>query len=192
MEVIRQNWDSLFFGKRFYRFMAAIIFIFVLSYGIPFLFNVAVLCLIVFILAVVLDWALLFAKRNPLSAQRILPDRLSNGDENTIHWHILNKYPFRCRLQLLDEFPEAWQIRNFTLHVVMEPEEKTVLNFSIIPKERGEFFFGDLHIFIKSPLQLILRRKTFSEKKSVKVFPGYLKLRQFEFMAHITDPGNAG
>jgi len=192
MEVIRQIWGSLFFGKRFYRFMAAIILIFVLSYGIPFLFNVAILCLILFILAVVLDWAVLFAKRNPLSAQRILPDRLSNGDENTVHWHILNKYPYRCRLQLLDEFPEAWQIRNFTLHVAMEPEEKTVLNYSIIPKERGEFFFGDLHIFIKSPLQLILRRKTFSEKKSVKVFPGYLKLRQFEFMAHITDPGNAG
>ncbi len=26
----------------------------------------------------------------------------------------------------------------------------------------------------------------------MKVFPGFLMLRQFEFMAHITDPGNTG
>ncbi len=38
----------------------------------------------------------------------------------------------------------------------------------------------------------MIRRKTFSAKKSVKVFPSFLLLRQFEFMAHITEPGNIG
>jgi uncharacterized protein (DUF58 family) len=53
-------------------------------------------------------------------------------------------------------------------------------------------FFGNLHIFIKTPLQLVIRRKTIDSKEAVRVYPGFLKLRQFEFMAHITDPGNTG
>jgi uncharacterized protein (DUF58 family) len=172
--------------------MSAVIFGFVLSYGFSFLFYAALMALGIILLALLLDFIVLFSKRNPISVQRILPDRLSNGDENTMQWQITNHYPFRTRLQLIDEFPEAWQIRDFSLRTILEPDEKTVLKFIIRPKERGEFFFGDQHIFIKTPLQLILRRKTYQAKESVKVFPGFLKLRQFEFMAHITDPGNIG
>jgi len=190
--MIKLLFSSVFFGKRFYRFMAVIIFLFVVSYGISFFFNIAVLALALFLLAAFLDYLLLFAKQNPMAVQRILPDKLSNGDENTIQWQIKNNYPFRARLQLLDEFPEPWQIRDFGIRTRLEPDEKTSLGYIVRPKERGEFFFGDLHLFIKTPLQLIIRRKTFSAKESIRVFPGFLLLRQFEFMAHITDPGNTG
>ena len=190
--MIKLLFSSVFFGKRFYRFMAVIIFLFVVSYGISFFFNIAVLALALFLLAAFLDYLLLFAKQNPVAVQRILPDKLSNGDENTIQWQIKNNYPFRARLQLLDEFPEPWQIRDFGIRTRLEPDEKTSLGYIVRPKERGEFFFGDLHLFIKTPLQLIIRRKTFSAKESIRVFPGFLLLRQFEFMAHITDPGNTG
>jgi uncharacterized protein (DUF58 family) len=192
MGILVRLYRSLFFGKWFYRLLAAIIFLFVLSYSFDFLFYVAQLALALLFLALVLDFGILFAKRNPVTVQRILPERLSNGDKNTIYWKIGNDYPFRARLQLTDEFPEPWQIRDFKLKFMLEPGGKTILPYIIQPKERGEFFFGDLHIFINSPLQLILRRKTFSAKESVKVFPAFLMLRQFEFMAHITDPGNTG
>jgi uncharacterized protein (DUF58 family) len=192
MGMLKQLWLSLFFGKRFYRLMTAVIFLFVLSYGIPFIFNIALLALILSSLALLLDYWLLYANKDPVSAQRILPDRLSNGDENKIHWQIRNHYPFESRLLLIDEFPEAWQIRNFKLKFVLKPAENILLNYKMIPKERGEFFFGNLHIYIKSPLQLIIRRKTFSSKVSTKVFPNFLNLRQFEFMAHVTEPGNTG
>jgi uncharacterized protein (DUF58 family) len=192
MQILKQLYRSLFFGKWFYRSMAAIIFMFVLSYNIPFLFGVAEVALFIIFFLLALDFSVLFIKRNALSAQRILPQRLSNGEENTMHWQIGNHYPFRTRLLLIDEFPEAWQIRNFSLKTVLEPEEKTSLAYVIHPKERGEFYFGDLHLFIKTPLQLIHRRKTFEAREPVKVFPGFMLLRQLEFMAHITEPGNTG
>jgi uncharacterized protein (DUF58 family) len=192
MGILRELLQSIFFGKWFYRLLTAVIFLFVLSYGISFLFNVAQLALILLVVVLILDCWILFANRNPVSVQRILPEKLSNGEENTMLWQIANNYPFRVRLQLLDEFPEPWQIRDLKLKTTLEPDEKTTLQFTIRPKERGDFFFGDLHLYIKTPLQLMIRRKTFPAKESIKVFPGFLLLRQFEFMAHITDPGNTG
>jgi len=162
MRVLKWLFGSVFFGKRFYRFMAVIIFLFVVSYGISFFFTVAVLTLALFLLTALLDYLLLFAKQNPVAVRRILPDKLSNGDENPIKWEIKNNYSFRARLQLLDEFPEPWQIRDFRMRTRLEPDEKTTVDYIVRPKERGEFFFGNLHLFIKTPLQLIIRRKTLS------------------------------
>jgi len=192
MHQLKQLYLSFFFGKRFYPFMAAVIFLFVLSYLVQFLFNIALLALVLLTGAIILDWLVLYGKRNPLSVERVLPDRMSNGDGNTIYWKITNRYAFRARLQLLDEFPEAWQIRDFKLKYILEPDEKVILQHIVYPKERGEYFFGDLHLYVKTPLELIIRRKTFIAKESVKVFPSFLLLRQFEFMAHIKDPGNIG
>jgi uncharacterized protein (DUF58 family) len=192
MHKLKQLYLSIFFGKRFYRVMAAVIFLFVLSYPVPFLFSIALMALGLLAGALILDWAVLFAKQNPISVERILPDNMSNGDKNTIYWKITNHYPFRARLELLDEFPEAWQIRDFKMKSILEPDEKATIQYIVHPKDRGEYFFGDLYLYVKSPIQLIIRRKTFLAKKTVKVYPGFLLLRQFEFMAHITEPGNIG
>jgi uncharacterized protein (DUF58 family) len=172
--------------------MAAVIFLFALSYLIPFLFDVALLALGLLVCLLMLDWLVLYSKRNPVLVTRILPEKMSNGDGNIIYWDITNHYNFRTRLLLLDEFPESWQIRDFRMKSILEPEEKTKLQYTVYPKERGEYFFGNVYLFIKTPLQFIIRRKTFYAEKSVKVFPSFLLLRQFEFMAHITEPGNIG
>jgi len=192
MGILKQFWLSLFFGKRFYFFLTAVILLFVLSYGFYFLFNFALLALALVIAAILLDYFLLFFKHSPVSVQRLLPERFSNGEDNFIYWQVINHYPFRAQLQIIDEFPEAWQIRNFKIKLKLNPDEKTKLLFEIRPKNRGEFSFGRLHIFIKTPLQFVQRRKTFPLEEPAKVYPAFLRLRQFEFMAHITDPGNTG
>jgi len=192
MAIFRQWYNSLFLGKRFYRLLTVVILLYLLSYEFSILFQVATLVLILLLLTALLDYLVLFSRRRPVSASRILPDRMSNGEENTIHWKIKNDYPFPAKLQLIDEFPENWQLRNVTIKAKLAPGQETLLSHFLKPKERGEFEFGDLHLFIKTPLQLIIRRKTFAIREKVRVYPAFLLLRQFEFMAHITDPGNAG
>jgi hypothetical protein len=102
--------------------MSVVIFLFVLSYGISFLFNAALMALGLILLALLLDFIVLFSKRNPVSLRRILPERLSNGDENAVRWQMTNHYPFRATLQLIDEFPEAWQIRDLKFKKILEPD----------------------------------------------------------------------
>jgi uncharacterized protein (DUF58 family) len=192
MGILKRWYYSLYLGKRFYRLLATVIFLFLLSYGLSYLFVVATLALILLLLTAILDYGVLFSKPNPVTAARILPERMSNGEENVLYWTIKNDYPFPARLQLLDEFPENWQIRDFKIKTKLDPGEQTRLSHILTPKERGEFSFGYLHIFIKTPLQLIVRRQTFSAPEVARVYPAFLMLRQFEFMAHITDPGNTG
>src|ERR1700733_7031642 len=147
MGILKQLYLSIFLGKRFYRSMATVIFLFALSYLIPFLFDIALMALGLLACLLLLDWLVLYAKRNPVSGERILPERLSNGDGNMVFWKIANHYPFRARLLLLDEFPESWQIRNFKMNSILEPDGQATLEYMIYPKERGEYFFGDLYMF---------------------------------------------
>jgi len=192
MGVLMNGYTSLFLGRRFYWLMSAVIFLFLISYSFHFLFDLAAISLLLLLLSTALDYVVLFSKKQPVSVIRNLPDRFSNGEENTLSWTIQNNYPFPAKLQLIDEFPENWQIRDFERRARLEPGEKTKLDYIFRPRERGAFHFGNLYLFIKSPLQLVVRRKTFTVPQTVRVYPAFLLLRQFEFKAHITDPGNTG
>jgi uncharacterized protein (DUF58 family) len=156
------------------------------------LFQVAVLALILFLFAALLDWLVLFSKRKAVWVKRILPERMSIGEENTIYWEVKNFFPFTISAQLIDEFPANWQLRNIVIKTRLESGEEGRLSYLIKPKERGEFEFGRVHLYMKTPLQLIVRRTALMIQDSVRVYPAFLMLRQFEFMAHITDPGNLG
>ncbi len=192
MSLIKRFYLSLFFGKRFYRFLTVVICLFVVSYGLPVLFGIAQLLILIFAAGCTLDWLLLFLNREAVTIKRESPERLSNGDENQLQLVAKNDYPFPVTFQVIDELPEQLQVRNFQLSGILRPGEKKNLPYSIHPKERGEYIFGNIHAYLKSPLGLIVRRKTFFARQEIKVYPSFLRLRQFEFLAHITDPGNLG
>ncbi len=192
MHKLKQFWLSVFIAKRFYHLITVVVFLFIVSYFIPFLFDISLLILIMFSAVLIFDFVILFSKRSPINAHRILPERLSNGEENILRWQIGNNYSFTVVLKLLDEFPESWQIRDVNWKFKLKSENETIVQHIVRPRERGEFYFGDIHVFIKTAFQLIIRRKTFPAKESIKVFPAFQLLRQFEFKAHITDPGNIG
>ncbi len=192
MRFLKRFYFSLFFDKLFYRLLTGIILLFVLSYRLTFLFYVAQILLVLLLFAVVFDYLILFTKRNPVTVKRILPERLSNGNENMMNWTVRHHYAFRSVLIVMDEFPEAWQIRDVSMKCLLDPEENHMLTYTLKPTERGEYFFGNIHVYIKSPLQLIVRRNTIPAKEPVKVYPGFLLLRQMEFMALMMDPANTG
>jgi uncharacterized protein (DUF58 family) len=58
--------------------------------------------------------------------------------------------------------------------------------------ERGEYFFHDTNVFIKSPLQLVVRRLKMEGRQMVKVLPSYMALRQFELLAYSNNLAEAG
>jgi len=189
---MKRLYFSLFFGRRFYWLLASVILLFVFSYGLPFVFEIARISLLLLLPVCLLDWMLLFLNSKSVTVERNVPDRLSNGDENHIQLIIKNGYPFRISIQLIDELPEQLQIRNFLIRDFIFPRDEKIIPYTIRPKQRGEYIFGDIQVFIKSPLRLILRRKTVSAKQLVKVYPSFLLLRKFEFLAHTSDPGNIG
>jgi uncharacterized protein (DUF58 family) len=181
--MLKRFYKSLFFARRFYAALVAVIFLFVLSYGIPFLFVIAQLGLLFLALAVTLDYLVLFARRDPVIVRRECSERFSNGDPNPVKLVVTNQYPFTVSLHIIDELPDQFQRRNFSLDCQLKAGERREMPYQLRPTERGEYLFHSINVFIKSPFNLLLRRKILDGAKMVKVLPSYFPLKKYELMA---------
>ncbi|MFI5154292.1 MAG: DUF58 domain-containing protein [Chitinophagales bacterium] len=182
--MLRNFYTSLFFSRRFYWIWVGIIILFVFSYGLPFLFPIAQLAFAFVLLLTIVDYMIIFSRKDPVLVNRELTDRFSNGDQNKVNLYITNQFSFAIRLKIIDELPDQLQERNFTLFMQLSPNEKRSRTYSIRPTERGEYIFHNINVFIKAPLGLIVRRKIIEAEKIVKVLPSYLELRKYELLAY--------
>lgn len=193
MSFFKQYIESLFFGKRFYRLLACIIGLFVVAYFSPVLFVVAKVITIGFFIFVLIDYLVLFGSKNGLHAQRNVPDRLSNGDDNEINIVLTNNYSFRAGISIIDELPVQFQRRDFLIKKSVASGEQQTIAYRLRPVERGEYVFHDLNIFVTTPLQLVIRRYKFNAKHTVKVYPSYFSLKKYDLLAwsnNLSESGN--
>ena len=190
--MLKRFYKSLFFSRRLYWLFMLVIILFVLSYGLSFFFQVAQLSLLFLALVAALDYLILFTRRDPVAVQRELSERLSNGDANPVRVLVKNQYAFPVTLRIIDELPDQFQERNFSLHAALKAGESRVLEYTLRPKERGEYFFHAINVFIKSPFGLLVRRKILAADKMVRVLPSYHSLRQYELLAWSNNRAESG
>ncbi|GGA87958.1 DUF58 domain-containing protein [Puia dinghuensis] len=181
--MLKRFYISLYFSRRFYWLFVGIILVFVVSYGVPFLFTVGQLLLLFFAVVTVLDYFVLFLRKAPVPVRRDVGDRMSNGDNNTVALQVKNDYPFPIRLRIIDELPDQFQLRDFSLYADLKAGEVRALDYQLRPKERGEYVFYNINVFIKSPFGLLIRRSIIEAKTMVRVLPSYLALRQYALLA---------
>ncbi|HVM89938.1 MAG TPA: DUF58 domain-containing protein [Puia sp.] len=190
--MLKRFYSSLFFSRRFYLLFVMVIALFVLSYGLTFLFNLAVITLFAFFIFILLDYLILFFRKQPVSVERISPERFSNGDQNTVSITVRNNYSFAVSAIIIDELPQQFQLRNFFFRVKLKADEQQIINYQLRPTERGEYFFYNINVLIKSPVNLVIRRKIFEANTTVKVLPSYALLRKYELQAHSSNLAEAG
>ena len=190
--MLKRFYKSLFFSRRFYLLLVSIIALFVFSYGLPFLFIIARIAFLSLIAFVLLDYLILFFRKQPVIVKRTLPDRFSNGDQNNISILINNNNSFAIEILIIDEIPAQFQKRDFSLRALLKPGEEKTVSYQLRPTERGEYVFYNLNAFIKSPVKLVVRRKIFEAGAMVKVLPSYLLLKQYELIAHSNNLAEAG
>ena len=192
MDLFRRYLQSLFFSKRFYWTLASIIILFVFAYFSQVLFIIARIATFVFFLLVIIDYIVLYSNADGIKAKRILPDRLSNGDQNRIQVIITNDYSFRAGIRIIDELPVQFQKRDFILRDVISSEEEHVLDYFLKPQERGEYTFNDLNVFVTTPLNLVVRRFRVEAQQMVKVYPSYFSLRKYDLLAYSNNLSESG
>ena len=150
--------------------------------------------LLFFILFLIFDAVLLFAtKRQLILLRRILPDKLSNGDETLVTIFITNNHFFNLNIEIIDEIPPQFQMRDFCIKFILKPKQERVFDYALKPKKRGEYMFGYTNVFVSSPIGLWSRRIKFGSKATkVMVYPSFLQMRKYEFLAisnQLTDVG---
>ena len=174
----------MFINKRLYIAIAIIVLCFIAGYKSAFVFTVAQVLLAVLIFLCVYDFMLLFlTQKNAISCRRECAERFSNGDENIIRLHLSNKYSFPVSLQIIDEIPDIFQVRDLLFAFQMNRREDKVLRYSLRPVKRGVYKFGKINVFASTKVGLISRRFKTGNPVDVKVYPSYIYLKQYELMA---------
>ncbi len=169
--------------NRFFYVIIGIMVLFVISYIYPKWFNIIKLLLLALLAFSFLDTLILFMARKGLHAERTLPEKLSNGDQNPIEITLENRYTFAVNALIIDEIPEQFQQRDFEIFRKLKAASKTTLQYELRPTERGRYHFGKLNIYITTPFGLIARRYSFCDNAMVPTYPSFIQLRKYDLMA---------
>jgi len=174
---------QLYPGNLFFKILGTLALLFVAAWVYPVLLDWVKLLLAAFAGMVLLDGWMLFRNRKAFFAQRTVPEKLSNGDDNKITIHLESRYPFATRLQVIDEAPVQFQLRHLLFASQLPAAGVQTLVYHLRPTQRGEYQFANTHVFVQTRLQLVSRRFTFQNPETVPVYPSYIQMRQYELMA---------
>ena len=177
------NRSSFYLTRTVFYILLGASAVFVISYFIPALFDVALAALIFTVIAVWVDAVLLYSRNPGIAANREVADRLSNGDENRITLEIENNYGFKINAQVIDELPMQFQERNWQREAIVSSGATVVLDYTVRPLQRGEYNFGDINVYVQSPLKLVRRRYIIAQEETVKVYPSYIQMRRYQLLA---------
>jgi uncharacterized protein (DUF58 family) len=176
-------YKDLFLRSRLFIGLGGLAALFLISFFLPWLGDVPVIFFCAFILLLFIDLFILYRLPMGIFSRRIAPERLSNGDENEISIYTENFYPFTVHLEIIDEIPHQFQKRDVLFKIVLAPRRHTMLNYLLRPTKRGEYEFGFLRVYARSPLGLVSRRYNFEQGQMLPVYPSFLQMRKYELMA---------
>ncbi|MEE9407472.1 MAG: DUF58 domain-containing protein [Polaribacter sp.] len=180
---MKHFYNTLFLNNRFFYAIAVISLLFVVGFFVPIFFEVSKVLLFILVILVFVDVFILYNLKKAIDVERILPERLSNGDENKITLLLSNLYGFNAHVSIIEEFPYQFQKRDFNYNLVLASKENKTIHYNLKPTERGVYNFGNINVFASSPLQLATKKYVLGEGKEVKCYPSFLKLREFDFKA---------
>lgn len=176
-------YKQLFINNFFFYCLMGVITCFILSFFFPALYSASWYVFFILLVFTIIDYILLFSFGQKIKAKRTTPEKLSNGDENEIIIKISNQHTFPIGINVVDEIPFQFQVRDFTIKRKIKGLEKTDINYFLRPTERGEYSFGNLNIYTISPLKLLSRRYTFDNGQMVPTYPSYIQLRKYDLIA---------
>lgn len=182
-EKVIAFYRSLYLNNLLFYILAGNTLFFVLAFIYPSLFIIAQLVLLTSILFLFFDFSTLYYTKTGISANRKLPEKLSNGDDNFVIIDFKNHYTISIHLTILDEVPFQFQERDFNIRKKIKPLSSESLTYTLCPTERGEYHFGQLHIYAKSTIGLVSRRFSFEGNKMVKTYPSFLQLKKYDFLS---------
>jgi len=184
--LIKKYFGDLFIKQRLYLAIAALITLFLISFYVPAFEKIAVAIFILFLAFCAIDYSLLFFTKKYPSAQRIIGQRWSNGEENKIELIVKNNLEFSVWIELIDEIPPQLQIRNWKRKLILKPSQQKKIRWYLKPMQRGEYHFGNIILFLSSPLQLIARRFTIVAGQTIPVYPAFSQLHNYQLFSGAT------
>ena len=180
---IKNLFQNLYFTPRFFYVLLGVVALFAFSYAIEAIYGMVWLLLYAFIAFTLLEILFLFLSKNKITINRVLPDKLSNGDDNYILLKLQNEFSLKMYIQVIDELPKQFQSRNFVQVTALDPKSLKELRYAVRPISRGVYEFGLVRIFASRNLGLVQRRYSSEKEQIVKCYPAFLALRAMDIKA---------
>jgi uncharacterized protein (DUF58 family) len=181
--LFNRFYKNLFLCSRLFIGLGCAAVLFLLTFFFTWLGIVPVVFFWLVIVLLLVDILLLYRLPKGVFAKRISPERLSNGDENEISIYIESFYQFAVDIEIIDEIPHQFQKRDVLFETALTSRQHKLLNYLLRPTKRGEYEFGFLRVYVKSPLKLVSRRFNFEQAETLPVYPSFLQMRKYELMA---------
>jgi uncharacterized protein (DUF58 family) len=87
------------------------------------------------------------------------------------------------QIGIIDEIPFQFQKRDVWFKSYLKAGEKKRISYTLRPTKRGEYQFGKLHIYVRTPLGLFSKRFNYGKDITIPVYPSFLQMRKYELMA---------
>ncbi len=176
-------WLRFYFTRLFYTIGAIIIGLFILAFFLEPLQQIALAALLCLMIAATLDFIIAFAGSKPVSAKRLSAGRFSNGDENKVTIQLTNHRSYKIKVDVIDEMPMQFQQSKIQNNITLNGDEIFSFTYTLKPQERGEYFFGAINLFMRGPLNIVIRQIIFNDEKKVIVYPSYMQMKKYQLMA---------
>jgi uncharacterized protein (DUF58 family) len=174
---------NTYLPNRFFLLFGGVALLFALGFPIPAFYYLGLATFIIALALVLVDWFMLFKRSVRVDVKRRLPKVFSLGDPNPVALDLHNRSSNLLSLHLIDELPVEFQIRNFGQNTRLAPHSAQTLHYELTPVKRGEYAFGDVLLYVRSPLGLIERRIVVSQAATIPVYPSVVQMKKYALRA---------
>ena len=173
---------SLYFHSLFFYGILLLAAFFIVSFFINALFIPASVLFWLFLTACLWDIIFLYSSKRAIELRRDYPEKLSNGDHNDLTIALMNHYPSRVRVRVLEEFPEQLQLRNIEFELALGAHSVQSVQYQVRPTSRGMYRFQRCHALVRY-LGLFERKYTLNGNLDLACFPSFIQMRKYQLLA---------
>lgn len=173
---------NIYLSDRLFYALGLCIFLFLAAYQFEQLYALGWIVVIIVALASLVDLTLLFTKKH-IEAQRKTAAVYSLNEENIIRLQIRSISSKVLKAVVVDEVPHQFKMRDFSKTITIHANAIETLIYKLKPQHRGDYDFGDIHVFLSTRIGLVTKKETTPAEFVVAVYPSVPHMLRQELRA---------
>ncbi|MBI2324722.1 MAG: DUF58 domain-containing protein, partial [Chloroflexi bacterium] len=115
-----------------------------------------------------------------LPVRRIAEPQLSIGVPNRVDLRIANPCTRALRMTVRDDVPPGVDVDRRRSEIEIAPGAETDVTYAARPRHRGTFRFGDVHLRVRGPFELVERQGRVAAAADAHVYPDLREIRRYD------------
>jgi uncharacterized protein (DUF58 family) len=136
---------------------------------------------------ILIETVILYKLKQPVTLERKLPLKLSNGDQNYVTLLIKNINTNLLIATIIEELPEQFQIRQWQKTTHLIANEVNIYKYSVSPKIRGIYQWKNCHLLLSLwKYSLVFRKETFVFDQKISCYPSFDQFNRLPIKALVS------